>query len=70
MIVSLGGNGMVDHKDEGKVREILQQLHDDLKGYAVNVYYSVADGVDNSVVEFVYTDENGKRTYSGKTIRD
>lgn len=69
MIVSLGGNGVVGHKDEGKIKEILQQLHDDLKEYAVNVYYSVADG-DNSAVDFVYTDDNGKRTYSGKTIRD
>ena len=69
MIVSFGGTGVVDHKDDVKVREILQQLHDDLKEYAVKVYYSVADG-DNSAVDFVYTDDNGKRTYSGKTVRD
>ncbi len=69
MIVSLGGNGVFDHKDDVKVREILQQLHDDLKEYAVKVYYSVADG-DNSAVDFVFTDDNGKRTYSGKTVRD
>lgn len=69
MIKSLSGISVVNHKDEGKVREILQQLHDDLKTYTVNVYYSVADGVDNSAVDFIYTDENGKRTYSGKTVR-
>ena len=69
MIVSFQGTGVVDHKDDVKVREILQQLHDDLKEYAVKVYYSVADG-DNSAVDFVFTDDNGKRTYSGKTVRD
>ena len=69
MIVSFGGTGVVDHKDDVKVREILQQLHDDLKEYAVKVYYSVAEG-DNSAVDFVFTDDNGKRTYSGKTVRD
>lgn len=70
MIISLNGTGVVDHKDEGKVQEILSQLQNDLKEYAVNVYYSVADGVDNSAVDFVYKDENGRNTYSGKTIRD
>lgn len=70
MIISLNGMGVIDHKDEGKIQEILNQLQNDMKEYAVNVYYSVVDGVDNSAVDFVYKDENGRNTYSGKTIRD
>lgn len=70
MIISLNGKGVIDHKDEGKIQEILSQLQSDMKEYAVNVYYSVVDGADNSAVDFVYKDENGRNTYSGKTIRD
>lgn len=70
MIVLTSDNEVRNHKDEGKIKEILQQLQDDIKEYTVKVYYSVVDGVDESAVDFVYTDENGKRTYSGKTIRD
>ena len=69
MIVSWYGNGVVDHKDEDKIRELLNQLHADLKEYAVNIYYSVADGVDESAVNFSYTNENGIRVNTGKTIK-
>ena len=70
MIVSLHGNGVNDHKDEGKVMEFLQKLQEDVKQYIVGIDYSPANSEDYTTVSFMYKGEDGKNTLNSKSFRD
>ena len=68
MIVLTGGNGVVDHKDDGKIREFLNKLQEDIIEYKVRIYYALTDS-EHSNVEFKYKDENGVTQYRQKVIK-
>ena len=70
MIVSLGGNGVVDHKDDGNVREFLQKLQEDVKQYIVGIDYSPINSEDYTTVSYMYKGEDGRNTLNSKSFRD
>ena len=69
MIVSLHGNGVNDHKDEGKVREFLQKLHEDVKQYIVGIDYSPENSEDYTTISYMYKDKDGRNTLNSKSFR-
>ena len=70
MIISLHGNGAGDHKDEGKVREFLQKLQEDVKQYIVGIDYSPENSEDYTTVSYLYKGEDGRNTLNCKSFRD
>ena len=68
MIISLNGVGVVDHKDESKVMDILNKLQMDTKKYIVDIGYSSEGTDERTSIGYIFKDDDGKSVYTCETL--